>query len=69
MDGSSFLKSLAETRTVVIDIHALRMALMRYYKQGLLKRKRSGGTYTYSISEKGMNRLTWLEQHRTNTHD
>jgi hypothetical protein len=62
MDSSSVVKKLAESRGIIIDIHALRMALMRYYKQGLLKRERSGGAFTYAISERGTQRLRWLEQ-------
>jgi DNA-binding transcriptional regulator PaaX len=38
------------------------MALMRYYKQGLLKRERQGGVFTYALSERGAQRLRWLEQ-------
>jgi DNA-binding transcriptional regulator PaaX len=68
MESNWILKKLAETKAIVIDIHAVRMALMRYYKQGLLKRERFGGTFTYSISERGMKRLSWLEQHPTNPH-
>jgi DNA-binding transcriptional regulator PaaX len=45
-----------------MDIHALRMALMRYYKQGLLKRERAGGMFTYTLTERGIQRLRWLEE-------
>jgi hypothetical protein len=62
MGSSSVVKKLAESRGIIIDVHALRMALMRYYKQGLLKRERSGGVFTYAISERGTQRLRWLEQ-------
>jgi DNA-binding transcriptional regulator PaaX len=37
------------------------MALMRYYRQGLLKRVRSGGQFTYSLTDRGIRRLEWLE--------
>jgi len=62
MDSSSAVRKLAESSGIIIEIHALRMALMRYYKQGLLKRERSGGAFTYAISERGTQRLRWLEQ-------
>ena len=39
MKSDSLVEKLAELRGIVIDIHALRMALMRYYKQGLLRRR------------------------------
>jgi DNA-binding transcriptional regulator PaaX len=64
MDSNSVFKRLAESKGITIDIHALRMALMRYHKQGLLKRERSGGAFTYTISERGVQRLRWLEQQR-----
>jgi DNA-binding transcriptional ArsR family regulator len=46
---------------VMLDIHALRMALVRYYKQGLLRRERKSGAYVYSLSTRGIKRLAWLE--------
>jgi DNA-binding transcriptional regulator PaaX len=61
-DGYALAKKLQESKKIVLDIHALRMALMRYYKQGLLKRERQGGLFTYALSERGAQRLRWLEQ-------
>lgn len=61
-DSSSLAKTIAESKEITLDIHALRMALMRYHKQGLLKRERSGGTFTYALTERGIQRLRWLEQ-------
>jgi hypothetical protein len=46
---------------VELDLHAIRMALMRYYKQGLLQRERRLGVYAYALSERGVRRLEWLE--------
>ena len=46
---------------VGLEMHAIRMALVRYYKQGLLRRQRQSGLYVYTISERGMKRLEWLE--------
>jgi DNA-binding transcriptional regulator PaaX len=43
------------------DIHAIRMALMRYYKLGLLARERRSGVYFYEPSDRGSKRLEWLE--------
>jgi DNA-binding transcriptional regulator PaaX len=62
MDSVSVVGRLAESNGIVMDIHALRMALMRYYKQGLLKRERSGGAFKYTISQRGVQRLRWLQQ-------
>ena len=72
MDGPTnsevLRRKLAESK-ITLDIHALRMALMRYYKQGLLKRERSGGMFIYVVSERGTQRLRWLEAQAENTGD
>jgi DNA-binding transcriptional regulator PaaX len=60
-DSSSLANSIAEGGAR-LDIHALRMALMRYYKQGLLRRERSGGRFKYALTERGIQRLRWLEE-------
>ena len=39
---------------------AIEMALMRYWRQGLLKRERRGGRFYYSLSERGEARRAWL---------
>jgi DNA-binding transcriptional regulator PaaX len=62
MNSVSVARTLAELNGINIDIHALRMALMRYYKQGLLRRERSGGAFKYTISQRGVQRLRWLQQ-------
>jgi DNA-binding transcriptional regulator PaaX len=62
MDGVTVAKRLAESHALSIDIHAVRMALMRYYKQGLVRRERSGGVFKYTISQRGVQRLRWLQQ-------
>lgn len=63
MDSTSVAREVTSAG-VTIDIHALRMALMRYYKLGLLKRERAGGTFTYSLSQRGLERMRWLEQQK-----
>ncbi len=55
-------QKLEEIGTVVLDIHALRMALVRYHRQGLLVRERREGSYAYRLSEKGARRLLWLKE-------
>jgi len=64
MDGTAVARELSVSVGMTIDIHALRMALMRYYRLGLLKRERAGGTFTYSLSQRGLQRLRWLEQQK-----
>ena len=61
LDSSSLAEALVESRKLRLDIHALRMALMRYYKQGLLSRQRVAGMYRYGLTERGARRLSWLE--------
>jgi len=39
---------------------AIEMALLRYWRQGLLRRERRGGRFYYSLSERGEARRTWL---------
>ena len=61
LDSNSLAKLLAESSLPALDIHAIRMALMRYYKQGLLTRQRVAGTYQYGLTERGIRRLSWLK--------
>jgi DNA-binding transcriptional regulator PaaX len=58
---SSGLAAALTAAGVNLDMHAIRMALMRYYRQGLLSRERKLGVYAYGLSERGVHRLAWLE--------
>jgi len=60
MDSSAVAAALGAAN-VELDVHAIRMALMRYYKQGLLRRERRSGLYAYGLSERGIRRLEWLK--------
>ena len=60
-DSNSLANTVMDTKDSAIDIHALRMALMRYYKQGLLRREKAGGVFRYALTERGIQRLRWLE--------
>jgi DNA-binding transcriptional regulator PaaX len=62
LDSDSLLQILTSSWKVQLEIHAVRMALMRYYRQGLLKRIRSGGQFTYALTDRGIRRLEWLEK-------
>ncbi len=44
-----------------VEIHAVRMALMRYHRQGLLLRKKASGSFSYSLSDRGLHRFEWLD--------
>ncbi|HUK27782.1 MAG TPA: hypothetical protein VLV31_05100 [Candidatus Acidoferrales bacterium] len=62
MDSNALSQNLMTRPESKFEIHAVRMALMRYYRQGLLNRIRSAGQFTYSITERGVRRLEWLEK-------
>ena len=47
--------------SVYINPSSVQMALMRYYRHGLLDRWKNGSYYSYSITEKGIGRLNWLK--------
>ena len=39
---------------------AIKMALLRYWRQGLLQRERRGRSFYYALTERGEARRTWL---------
>ena len=42
---------------------AIKMALYRYHRQGLLRRRRTEGvTRSYELTSKGLRRLIWLQE-------
>lgn len=60
-DSLLLVEELSRQRNGRFEIHAVRMALVRYYKQGLLNREKRAGVFNYSISDRGRRRLQWLE--------
>ena len=40
----------------------IEMALMRYWRQGLLSRNRQGRLFHYSLTARGVARLAWLRK-------
>jgi len=60
MDARSIYESLSESTN--ISIRAVQMALLRYYRWGLLDRTREDGIYHYEITDKGIERLNWLRE-------
>jgi len=60
MDARSIYKILSESTD--ISIKAVQMALLRYYRWGLLERARDDGIYNYGITDKGIERLKWLRE-------
>ena len=65
-DSVALLDKLSSLGNGRFEIHAVRMALVRYYRQGLLKRERVGGQFSYSLSSRGIARLRWLEEQTKN---
>lgn len=61
MDSLMLFEELTRQGVDRFEIHAVRMALVRYYKQGLLTRERKLGVFSYGLSERGRRRLEWLE--------
>jgi DNA-binding transcriptional ArsR family regulator len=43
-----------------LSSRAVRMALLRYYRYGLLHREWRRGEYAYRLSDRGATRLLWL---------
>jgi hypothetical protein len=43
---------------------AVEMALLRYFRQGLLSRTRRSGRFQYGLTEKGLARRIWLSKAR-----
>jgi DNA-binding transcriptional regulator PaaX len=41
---------------------AVEMALLRYFRQGLLSRTRRSGRFQYRLTEKGVARRVWLSK-------
>jgi DNA-binding transcriptional regulator PaaX len=56
-NSNAIFDTLLSKRGDAFEIHAIRMALMRYYRQGLLTRVRSQGEFEYSLSTRGIARL------------
>ena len=55
---------LAKEKAVQLTDKAVEMALMRYWRQGLLSRTRRSGMFQYSLTERGLARKEWLLRNR-----
>jgi len=60
MDSNGICEILNEFTD--ISIKTVQMALLRYYRWGLLDRTRDDGIYNYEITDKGIERLNWLRE-------
>jgi DNA-binding transcriptional regulator PaaX len=59
-DSLKIRELLAREMTLKLTDKAVEMALMRYWRQGLLSRTRRSRMFQYSLTERGLARKEWL---------
>jgi len=60
LESLKIRKLLATEKTVKLTDKAVEMALLRYWRQGLLSRTRRAGRFQYVLTERGLARKEWL---------
>jgi hypothetical protein len=60
LDSLKIRELLAKEKADRLTDKAVEMALMRYWRQGLLSRTRRSGMFQYSLTERGLARREWL---------
>jgi DNA-binding transcriptional regulator PaaX len=60
LDSLKVRELLAAEKTLRLTDKAVEMALMRYWRQGLLSRTRKSRRFQYSLTERGLARKEWL---------
>ena len=60
LDSKEIARRLRCGHGFVASLRSVEMALLRYYRQGLVVRTGVRGGYRYRLSEKGAGRLKWL---------
>ncbi len=60
LDSLKIRKLLATDTTLKLTDKAVEMALLRYWRQGLLSRTRLAGRFQYTLTERGLARKEWL---------
>jgi DNA-binding transcriptional regulator PaaX len=63
-DSFKIRELLTTEKTLKLTDKAVEMALMRYWRQGLLSRTRKSGMFHYSLTERGLARKEWLMKNR-----
>jgi DNA-binding transcriptional regulator PaaX len=63
-DSLKIRQLLDREKTLKLTDKAVEMALMRYWRQGLLSRTRKSGMFHYSLTERGLARKEWLMKNR-----
>lgn len=61
LDGEEVRTLLLRSKIELSD-KAVEMALLRYFRQGLLSRTRQSGRFQYRVTEKGIARRIWLSK-------
>ena len=61
LDSERVRNRLAGAKIELSD-KAVEMALLRYFRQGLLSRTRRAGRFQYRLTEKGVARRIWLSK-------
>jgi len=63
-DSLKIRELLATEKTLKLTDKAVEMALLRYWRQGLLSRTRRAGRFQYALTERGLARKEWLLKNR-----
>jgi len=63
LDSEKVRTRLVDAKIELSD-KAAEMALLRYFRQGLLSRTRRFGRFQYRLTEKGLARRIWLSKAR-----
>jgi len=59
-DSSRIIERARSESGLSASARAIRMALLRYHRYGLVHRERRHGEYVYRLSGRGAKRLVWL---------
>ena len=60
--ASDEVRSLLRESKIELSDKAVKMALMRYTRQGILARSKKTGVFRYRLTEKGLARRNWLSK-------
>ncbi|TMI09131.1 hypothetical protein E6H34_02180 [Candidatus Bathyarchaeota archaeon] len=63
-DSLMIRELLASDKTLKLTDKGVEMALLRYWRQGLLSRTRRAGRFQYALTERGLGRREWLLKNR-----
>jgi len=66
LDSSKVRALLVKEPGTRLTDKAVEMALMRYWRHGLLTRTRRARLFQYSLTERGLKRIEWLSKNRQN---